>query len=227
MKKILLIAAMLFVSTFLFAQEKESSYIEVRAEVEKEYAPDEIYIRIVINEKDFKNKTLAQIEKDMFKTLAQAGVDTKKDLTITDMSSNLQKYILAKNEVKVMKEYLLLTNNAKSATKAIMALQSIGIFDVEIDRVECSKEDEYFDETMVEAVKKAKHKAELIAGALGQELGSASKVTESGHYSTNKNSDSRMRVAGLSVTAETTSVPDIEFEKIKITYSVNVRFLLK
>ncbi len=44
----------------------DQNYIEVTGKAEMEILPDEVYLRILLNEKDFKGKDFAEIEKSMF-----------------------------------------------------------------------------------------------------------------------------------------------------------------
>ena len=99
MKKIMLAGLLLF--TTLMATKAQSGeknfidkpYIEVTGKAEMEVTPDRIYMSITINEKDSKGKiVLAQSEKDMMTKLKALGIDTKKDLSVKDMSSNFKKY---------------------------------------------------------------------------------------------------------------------------------------
>ena len=70
-------AAALLLSAPLFAQEKnfiDQPYLEVNGRAEMEVAPDEIYVRITINEQDSKGKvTVLQQEKDMVRRLKDLG----------------------------------------------------------------------------------------------------------------------------------------------------------
>ena len=68
------------------------NYIEVTGKAEMEIVPDDIYIRILLNEKDFKGKTLAEIEKLMYDKLNDLGFDLSKDLALKDLVSNFQYY---------------------------------------------------------------------------------------------------------------------------------------
>ena len=73
----------------LFAQQKtflDQPYIEVTGRAEMEVAPDEIYVRITINEQDSKGKTtVLQQEKDMVRRLKDLGIDVDKKLVVQDM----------------------------------------------------------------------------------------------------------------------------------------------
>lgn len=95
MKKMMIAAAALLLSAPLFAQEKnfiDQPYLEVNGRAEMEVAPDEIYVRITINEQDSKGKvTVLQQEKDMVRRLKDLGIDVEKKLVVQDMSSDLFK----------------------------------------------------------------------------------------------------------------------------------------
>src|SRR5665647_3049367 len=99
MKKIILAGLLLF-STIMAANAQtgeknfiDKPYIEVTGKAEMEIVPDEIYMAIVINEKDNKRKiSLAQAEKDMVAKLKSLGIDTKKNLSVKDLSSNFKNY---------------------------------------------------------------------------------------------------------------------------------------
>ena len=100
-------AAALLLSAPLFAQEKnfiDQPYLEVNGRAEMEVAPDEIYVRITINEQDSKGKvTVLQQEKDMVRRLKDLGIDVEKKLVVQDMSSDLFK----RKDVSTSKTYQL------------------------------------------------------------------------------------------------------------------------
>ena len=124
-----------------FAQDfSKTPYIEVTGKCEKYVAPDEINLSIVINEKDYaKKQSLEELEKEMLKALKNVGVDTKKDLTVVDMSSDFMARKWRKSEVKLSKAYKLKTANAKQVMQVMMALDQIGISEVSINQIKCSK----------------------------------------------------------------------------------------
>jgi uncharacterized protein len=67
----------------------DQNYIEVQGKSEMEIIPDMIYLRILISEKDSKNKTsITEIEKQMIAKLEGMGFNLQKDLAIKDLASN-------------------------------------------------------------------------------------------------------------------------------------------
>ena len=207
----------------------DKPYIEVTGKAEMEVTPDRIYMSITINEKDSKGKiVLAQSEKDMIAKLKTLGIDTKKDLSVKDMSSNFKKYWVKSSEIMTSKEYQLLVTNAQTAGTVMQELEKIGISNVSIERVDHSQMEQFRREVKINAVKIAKEKAIAMASAIGQTAGKAIYIQEI-EYGNNMMMG---RMAGMAsnvsmkVSSADIAVPDIEFEKIKLEYQVNAKFEL-
>jgi len=184
---------------------------------------------ITINEKDSKGKiVLAQSEKDMIAKLKALGIDTKKDLSVKDMSSNFKKYWVKSSEIMTSKEYQLLVTTAQTAGTVMQELEKIGISNVSIERVDHSQMEEFRREVKINAVKIAKEKATAMASAIGQTAGKAIYIQEIDYG----NNMMMGRMAGMAsnvsmkVSSADIAVPDIEFEKIKLEYQVNAKFEL-
>jgi len=236
MKKIMLAGLLLFTTIMAAnAQNGEKNYIdrpyiEVTGKAEMEVTPDQIYMSITINEKDSKGKiVLAQSEKDMMTKLKALGIDTKKDLSVKDMSSNFKKYWVKGSEIMTSKEYQLLVTTAQMAGTVMQDLEKIGISNVSIERVDHSQMEQFRREVKINAVKIAKEKAVAMASAIGQTAGKAIYIQE---VDFGNNAMYTGRMAGLDsnvrmkVSSADITVPNIEFEKIKLEYQVNAKFEL-
>jgi len=236
MKKIMLAGLLLFTTIMAAnAQNGEKNYIdrpyiEVTGKAEMEVTPDQIYMSITINEKDSKGKiVLAQSEKDMMTKLKALGIDTKKDLSVKDMSSNFKKYWVKSSEIMTSKEYQLLVTTAQMAGTVMQDLEKIGISNVSIERVDHSQMEQFRREVKINAVKIAKEKAVAMASAIGQTAGKAIYIQE---VDFGNNAMYTGRMAGLDsnvrmkVSSADITVPNIEFEKIKLEYQVNAKFEL-
>ena len=232
MRNTLTIIALLF-SASIFGQVDgknfiDQNYIEVIGTAEMEVIPDVIYIKIIITEKDIKGKTLVDVEKSMFDKLMELQFDISKDLAIKDLISNFQNYWLIKSDIILSKEYQLCVHDAKTAGKVFVELQKIGISNASIDRVENTKITDYRREVKIAAIKAAQDKAKALTLAINQDIGRAIYVQELD----TKNSKA-MLVAGMNVYSNTaiygsrSAEPEIEFEKIKLEYSILIRFELK
>ncbi len=209
----------------------DQNYIEVTGKAEMEIVPDEIYLRILLNEKDYKGKDFAELEKSMFEKLNELGIDVSKDLAVKDLLSNFQYYWFIKADILLSKEYQLLVHDARTAGKVFMELQNIGISNVSINRIENSKITDYRRQVKVEAIKAAQEKAKDLALAINQDIGRAIYVQEiEANYrpKAGSGSVSNIVIRGTSnVSGAKASEPDIEFEKIQLEYSIIARFELK
>ena len=234
MRKSLIIFTLLF-STSLFAQNGEKNFIdqnfiEVNGRAEMEIVPDEIYIKITINEKDIKGKTLLDVEKNMFDKLKELGFDLTKDLSIKDLISNFQYYWFIKSDIILSKEYQLCVHDAKSAGKVFIELQKIGISNTSIDHVENSNIIQYRREVKIAAIKAAQEKAKAMVIAINQDIGRALYIQELENANQLQGKMMGINIRGFSNTAiygSRAAEPEIEFEKIKLEYDILVRFELK
>lgn len=228
---LVLLALLLSGSAFGQAGEKnfiDQNYIEVTGKSEMSITPDNIYIRIIASEKDVKGKDLSTIENSMITKLQEIGVDTKKDLTIKDFSSNFKNYWILKSDIVLTKEYQLLVQNARTAGKVFVELQKLGISNINIEKVENSKILEYRKEVKLKAIKAAQEKAKALTNAIGQDIGKAIYIQE---IEENVPVQERimLQVKGIanSYDAINREEPEVEFEKIKLDYAILVRFELK
>lgn len=227
MKRMMIVVAALLMASPLFAQQKtflDQPYIEVTGRAEMEVAPDEIYVRITINEQDSKGKTtVLQQEKDMVRRLKDLGIDVDKKLVVQDMM-NAQ----LKKDVATSKSYMLEVNSATQLAHVFQALQTIGISDAAVERTDVSNMDELRQQVRGASAKAARQNAEILAAALGQKVGKAIFVQDNSYYSrpySNVVLTRTMKVADAGVAA--TAAPTLEFQKITIDHSVLIRFMLE
>ncbi len=207
----------------------DQNYIEVTGMAEKEVTPDQIYLKIVVNEADSKGKqTLEELEKGMIKKLSETGIDVKKDLVIVDMASNFKNYWLKNKDIYSMKEYQVECKDARTAGRVFQELESLGISNISIERVDHSELDKFREEVKVAAIVAARQKAEALSGAINQSIGKAIYILELDYqlYKTQANVQmSAINIRGYS-DAESMPMPEIEFEKIKLEYTIRVSFEL-
>ena len=227
MKRMMIVVAALLMASPLFAQQKtflDQPYIEVTGRAEMVVAPVDIYVRITINEQDYKAKTtVLQQEKDMVRRLKDLGIDVDKKLVVQDMM-NAQ----LKKDVATSKSYMLEVNSATQLAHVFQALQTIGISDAAVERTDVSNMDELRQQVRGASAKAARQNAEILAAALGQKVGKAIFVQDNSYYSrpySNVVLTRTMKVADAGVAA--TAAPTLEFQKITIDHSVLVRFMLE
>lgn len=204
----------------------DQNYIEVTGTAEMEVVPDEIYLKIVLSEKDKGKKSLEVMEKDMVAVLKRLGIDVRKDLLIKDLSSDFKYYFLKRTAIQTEKEYQLCLHGAEKVGPLLVELEKAGISNISVDRVDHSRLESFRREVKINAVKAAKEKAAAFAEALGQQAGRALYISESGGgYYPRANGIVNVSFKAASMMDE--AAPELDFEKIFLKHSVLVRFELK
>ncbi|WP_190810702.1 SIMPL domain-containing protein [Flagellimonas sp. S3867] len=203
-------------------------YLETSARVDTLVTPDKIYLNITIQEKDSKGrKSVEEQENKMAQSLRMLGIDLDKQLVIKDLSSNFKKYFLRQKAVLKSKQYSLLVYSGKKAGEVMVALEKLDIANTYLEKTEYSKMDELELELKSKAVKKAKKKAEALTAPLGQKVGAAIHILDtSTPYYPRYNQAPRMEMKAISMDSGQAEPLDIDFEKIKVETSVNIKFEL-
>ncbi|MBT3241861.1 MAG: SIMPL domain-containing protein [Bacteroidetes bacterium] len=223
---------LVLISTLSFAQETKNfidkPYMEVTGKGELEVTPDEIYLSIKLKEADNKGKeSVEALEKKMVLKLKALGIDVEEALSIMDFSSNFRSYWLRKTNILTSKEYQLLVKDGTTAGQVFMELEKLGISNISIVKVDHSKIDQLRNDVKVKAIQAAKDKASMLAKGIGQSAGKAIYIQElnTGYYPRNTMA-TNIRVKAFAELEEQDFMPEIEFEKIKLEYSILVRFEL-
>ncbi|MCZ4695371.1 DUF541 domain-containing protein [Ancylomarina euxinus] len=234
MKQFILLGFALLITQFSSAQSGtknfiDQHYIEVNGNAKMEIIPDEIYLNINLSERDTKNKeSVDQLENKMFKALKQIGIDLEKQLSVQDFTSNFQTYFLKKKDIMKSKDFQVIVHDTKTLSSLFSSLEKIGISNIQIEKVDHSKIEEFKLEVKVKAIKDAKAKAKALTAALNQEIGKAIYINE-GSYNTYqaRPQDKRMMIRGMASIAMEDAAPQIEFQKIELENKIMVRFELK
>ena len=233
MRRFTLLAFMLFPIILANSQTKnfiDKPYIEVSGNADTLVTPNEIYIRILISEKDTRDRvSIEELEQKMVAVVKGLGLDTEKDLTTSDMTSNFKYYLLKGKDVIKTKLYTLKVIDAVTASQVFIKLEEIGISNTSIERVDHSDLDNLKNKMRTKAIIDAKQRAIALTNHLSQTVGSAIHIIDSENIS----QQLQGRVAGIqirglsSLQGNFSELPKIEFEKIKVTASINAKFILK
>jgi uncharacterized protein len=232
----IMLAVLLMTALIAHAQNKnfiDLPYLETTAQVDTLVTPDRIYFDILISERDTKGKiSVEELENKMEATLKNIGIDTEKDLVLSDLATNFSRYFLKSQDIIKAKIYSLLVRDAATAAKVIVSLEEIGVSNVSINRTESSRFDEIALAMKAVAIRKAKQNADIMAKELRQKLGPAIYISDRSE----SDADAALRghVAGIRLRgtgavhrASPYEPADIEFDKIKIASFVEVRFKLE
>ncbi len=229
------------VTTILaFAQTNNSRteaapYIEVTGIAEKEVIPDEIYIKIIIRER-YINRTKVTIEEQEEKLKAAVksiGIDLT-NLFLSDANADYVKISWQKKDVLTKKDYTLKVSNATSVGQVFQELEKLEITDASVLKVNHSKIDSLRKEVRIMAIKAAKEKADYLLTAIGEQTGKPLIVTETPQPII-REEIARMPLRSSANFISIDDVPasngnkvqEIQFQKIKLSSGVYVKFSIK
>ena len=232
MKKLIAITAMMMAAVFGHGQVKsflDMPYLEVNGSADTLVTPNQIWISITINEADVKNKvSLEDQERKMVAGLKALGINTEKNLVTSGIQSDFRFYVLKQKDVLKSKEYKLMVADAVTATKVFIKLEEIGIANANVEKVGHSEIEKIRNTCRSNAILNARQKALALTIPVGAGLGSLLHVAD---YSGSDNgfADGQIiRVRGISSMAEKEEeLPQINFEKIKVSMNIQAKFAIK
>jgi uncharacterized protein YggE len=220
---------MMLLSTSIHAQVKsflDLPYLEVNGNADTMVTPNEIWINVTINEADVKNKiSLEDQERKMVAALKSLGINTEKDLVTSGMQSDFRFYVLKQKDVMKSKEYKLKVGDAVTATKVFIKLEEIGIANAAIDRVGHSDMEKIRNTCRSNAILNARQKAIALTKPVGATLGLLLHVADYSGSDSGLADGQIIRVRGMtSMAQQEEELPQINFEKIKVSISIQAKF---
>lgn len=234
MKKYFFTLLFAIVSFIGYSQTKnfiDQPYIEVSGTADTLITPNRIIIRIVVSEKDTRDKvSLEESEMRMINALKAIGINTEEDLTISDILSNYKFYLLKQKDILKTKEYFLKVSNAATASKVFVQLEDIGLSNASIEKADYIELESIKNICRAKAIENAKLTAMALTKPLSQTVGDAIFISDA-----EGNFDNLLqgRVSGVQIKGYALAnnnnyePPKIEFKKIPVSATVNVRFILK
>ena len=210
-----------------FSQTKnfiDHPYLETTAKVDSLVQPDRIYLSILIQEKEDRNKTSVETQEQLLaEVLENLNIDLKKQLKIEDLASNYKKYFLRKKSVLKSKAYELVVYDGLTASNVLIHLEAKGISNVQLTKTKYSKKEALKMALRSKAILKAKTQATALVTPLEQTLGKAIFISEKYYNNSYNLRNERVKMA-YSADMELEKPLDIEFSGIKIESEVIVRF---
>lgn len=231
MKKIFFL--LLFFPFLAFAQTAlpVTKSITVTGTAEKEIVPDEIYFQVILKEfvKDKNKVSLDKIEKDFMKALQDAGIP-QSSITIDQVyGQRWRQKRRSDAELLSSKSFRIKVSNPNIMDDVMDKVIPEAIENVEITDYTHSKMSEYKRELKIEAIKAAKVKAGYLLTAIDEQLGEALEVSEYDNisYAQPITYAQTSNVYMYSNSDGDASDYEAGFKKIKISYSVTVKFRIK
>lgn len=219
-------------SSASLAQSNVQPYIDTNTTIEREVTPNEIHLRITIDEKEYKGKkTFEEAQKAMLKVLQANNIDIDECLSINYMDSEVSYKAFSKNiKAKTNATYTLKLNNVNTMQAIISSLEEQQISNIVLAATKYTHENILKAQMGVEAMQQAKAEAEMLAGAIGQQIGKAISIN---YYTNNVEYQPRMYkarnydTANIVVEESAAAEPSIGIGKLKYRFTANVRFELK
>lgn len=220
---------LLLVSTLLVfplqAQETNKRYIEVTGTSEIEIVPDKIHYIIEIREyfeEEFDGKSkpeeyhtkvsLSQIEQNLRKTLAEAGI-TQDAIRMQEIGDYWRKQ---GQDFLISKKFDITLTDFRQINEIVKRIDTKGIHTMRIGELENKDILAYHQKGKIEALKAAQQKATYLVEALGKKLGDVIRIVEEGNSNIFPFAQSNV------LSSDAASFDN--FRTIKKNYSMLVRF---
>jgi uncharacterized protein YggE len=235
MKKLLAIAFAALFSLSASAQQVDlRKKISVSGSSEIEVTPDIIYLSISLKEylKDNNSKKkvdITTLENQLFAAVQKAGLD-KDNLTINNLSSYNYATEKKKNpDFLASKQYRLKVTDLNKWNDIIGAVDPKGVAYTNIESYDYSKIETLKKDLKVKALQAAKAKATYLVEALGDKLGSVIDIQEVNNeqYPQPMYRTSMMMKSSMADSGAEAAPAEIDFKKIKLSYTMNTVFEIK
>ena len=234
MKKYLAVFAVLVAVSGVFAQTQpvsERRVIEVSGSAEQWITPDTFTFKITVIERMEKKEkvTIEQQEALLRSELSKIGIDPAKSLSVYDINSTYFPYKKVR-DVLSRKDYRLKLTNIKHISPLVDLIDRLNIGRLSLEDTEHSEITRFREETKIEAIKAAKHKAAYLLSAIGERPGKAvyvkeipeeaQRVTISGVNSNTFAYSNTVR----SSTSDDSGDVDLSFSQIRLRYVIGAKF---
>lgn len=232
----LLLATSLF--SFAKAQQPVANprLINVQALAELEIVPDEVWVQVQLQEYDKKGTGKVKIE-----TISNAFLSKMKALGLTEKEVSLQSasgydanywqwYRRNKTKTPDMKasaSYLLKLSSVKQVEQVVQGLDDEATQNFYIQKMSHSKIEDYRSQLKLEALKSAKEKASLLAGAVGAKVGAVWQINEPTENTYQPQPVYMRMEKQMSVSEAAEPALDVDFKKIKLRFEAPVSFMLE
>lgn len=229
MKRIILIILIAFTTLTGFTQNIDTrKKIEVNGNAEIEVTPDEIYVGISLKEylKDTRKKiTIEELERQLQAATIKAGIASE-DFMINNVSGYTNYWEKKKDpQFMASKQYTIKVKDLNKLNDIFASVDPKGVAYTNIERYAYSKQEELKKDLKIKALKDAKNKATYLTEAIGEKLGGALEISETGSESYPQPYYRNTMV--MKTEMADAAMPEIDFKKIKLTALVRAVFEIK
>lgn len=225
MKKLIILIAFVAVTCGSFAQGVDlRRKIEVTGIAEQEVTPDIINVSISLQEyMDGKKKiTIDQLEKQLEDAVKDAGIG-RDDFTLNNVSAWNNTWQKKKApDFLAGKQYSLKLRDLNKFDQIMSKVDPKGIQSTNIESYDYSKIDQLKNELKLKALLDAKTKASYLLNGIGDRLGDVLNIIV--NENNNFPQPRQVMFMAKSATADVAPESDIDFKKIKLSFTVNAVF---
>ncbi len=210
-----------------------NSYIEVIGEATRSVSPDQIFIKLILDDSELKN-SVELTEKLLLEDLKESDLLKKNNLFVLDQSSNLYERWLRRDKKINRKEYEIELKNEDEVSKLFLVLEDLEIYNARISKLDYSGEDEIKLQLLQSALSNAKLKAESLLKDSKQTVGNINLLSEdlqhilhNSSYFSNSSAVVRRALSGsVSGVSLASNTLDLNFQKLEYVVKIFVRFEL-
>ena len=227
MRRFFLCALALVVAWGASAQESVRDEVVVNGYAERKVTPDKFTVAITISETDSKGRiSLDEQEKAIIKSLRAEDFDIDEALRLkNNYSSYMRRGALA------TRDYELVVHGAERLSVALATLEELNLHSVSLSRATCTNLDAIREELRREAMRDAKHNAEVLAGAIEQEIGPCTYIHDYNsngdvYFSVNRAMKSRAYAMDSATEGFVEESEPMEFAETTISHTIQAKFQL-
>ncbi|TKC00185.1 SIMPL domain-containing protein [Pedobacter cryophilus] len=229
MKRIILTTLIALTTLAGFTQNIDTrKKIEVNGNAEIEVTPDEIYVGISLKEylKDTRKKiTIEELERQLQTATIKAGIASE-DFMINNVSGYTNYWEKKKDpQFLASKQYTIKVKDLNKLNDIFASVDPKGVAYTNIERYAYSKQEELKKDLKIKALKDAKTKATYLTEAIGEKLGGALEISETGSESYPQ--PYYRNTMAMKTEMADAAMPEIDFKKIKLTALVRAVFEIK
>ena len=227
MRRFILCTLALVVALGASAQETHQSEVIVNGYAERKVTPDKFTIAITISETDSKGRvSLDEQERSIIKSLSAEGFDTDEALRLKNNYSSYKR-----RGALATRHYELVVHGAEELSAAFATLEELNLHSVSLSSATCTNLDKIREELRREAIRDAKHNAEVLAEAIEQEIGICTYIHDynsNGDVYFNVNRTMKSRAYALDSAAEgyAEESEPMEFAETTIAHTIQAKFQL-
>lgn len=227
MKKYLLSLWLLCLALSVQAQDQLTNipYVDVTGYAFEEVTPDELYLGIMLEDKQSKDrKSVAEQERQLQQLLKRLNIP-QGDLRVADLDGSLSSRWFSK-QTDGSKMLQLLLHTPEQMDAVVSGLREIGVANFQLLRTNYSKMEQLKLQLKTKAVQQAKASATALSAGVEQRIGKALWIQDQDQNYPMPMPRLMMAKAEM-YDAAGAPEPSVEFRKLRVESRVQVRFTLQ